>query len=98
MSATKSLVSAINDAIINPILGLLFAAALLYFVMGALKMLMSDAPEDRSAGKRHLVWGIIGMTIMVSVFAILQIGLNTFDVKPTDLPTDLPLNNKYFGP
>ncbi len=92
MSATASFIARVNDALINPLIALIFVAALLYFLWG-LFMFISTAGEDtkRAEGKQHMLWGIIGMVIMVSVFAILRIGLNTFGVTNQDLPSQLPL-------
>lgn len=92
MSATADFVARVNNALINPLLALIFVAALLYFMWG-LFMFISQAGEDakRAEGKQHMLWGVIGMVIMVSVFAILQIGLRTFGVTNQNLPSELPL-------
>jgi len=45
--------------------------------------------SGRNEGKQHLLWGLIGMVIMVSVFAIIRVALYTFNV--TELPAELPL-------
>ena len=95
MPAVQSFVTAINNEIINPIIGLIFAAALLYFIYGAAQLVFGAGDDSkRSEGKQHMLWGIVGMTIMVSVFALLVVGLNTFGVGKADLPADLPLQSR----
>lgn len=82
----------VNDAFINPVIALIFTAALLIFSWGVFEMIWNGSSDEaRSTGRRHMLWGIIGMAVMVSVFALLKIGLATFGIGPTDLPSDLPL-------
>ena len=74
----------INEQIINPIIYLLFFLASIYFVWGVVKFLSnSDSDEARSDGKRHMVWGIVGMVIMLSAYAILALITSSFGV---DMP------------
>ena len=77
-ASIETLVQSVNRVIINPIIILLFALAVVYFIYGILQYLMSpDNEEIRQSSKKHMLWGIIGMFIMVSVFGIMNIILNT---------------------
>lgn len=72
-------VEKINTVIINPILALLFAAGLLYFMWGVTMFIWkSDSDEARRDGAKHMLWGVIGMFIMVAVGGIIKIIENTF--------------------
>jgi hypothetical protein len=52
--------------------------ALVYFLWGVVEYLMhADEPEARSTGARHMIWGVIGLAIMVGVFGIMNIIINT---------------------
>ena len=65
--------------IINPLIWLLFALALYYFVIGIIPFMMkSDDPKERAKGRQHLLWSIVGFFIMVSVVAILATITATF--------------------
>lgn len=67
--------------IINPIIGLLVALAVAYFIYGAaIFIINADNEEGRKKGKAHLLWGIIGLFIIVGVFGILRIVVSTFGV------------------
>lgn len=93
LPAVNEFVGNVNNAIINPVLALIFTLALFLFMYGGMIFLFNTGDESkRIEGRNHMLWGVIGMVIMVSVFAILNIGLNTFGVDQTDLPQDLPLN------
>jgi len=77
------LLARINYHIINPLILVLFALAFVQFVLGLFKFFQGKAGKNDSLeeGKRHILWGIIGMAIMVSVFGIMKfittnLGLN----------------------
>lgn len=73
-----TLASNISDQIIEPLILLLFALALLYFSWGVVKFIAGmKSDEKRKDGARHMLWGLIGMTIMISVFGIIEIIENT---------------------
>ena len=74
------LVSRINAVIIDPLLALLFAAGLVVFLWGIVEFLMgvSAGSEKKDDGKQHMLWGIVGMFIMVAAAAIIRIITNTF--------------------
>ncbi len=77
-ASIETLMRSINRVIINPLILLLFACALIYFLYGVLQFLLNPTNEEvRKSGKSHMMWGIIGLFIMVAVFAIMNIILNT---------------------
>lgn len=86
MPTLETLVGRITDLIVNPLIALLFAVALAYFLWGVGKFILNaDNPGERKTGINHIIYGLIGMAIMVSVFGILQIFGNTFGF---DVPSD----------
>jgi hypothetical protein len=87
MDVAREFVGNLNLAIFNPLIVLMFAAAALYFVYGIFKFVAnSSSDEARNEGKRHMMYGIIGIFIMVSALALIRIVLNTFGV---DVPAGL---------
>lgn len=97
MDAAMSIISKINQNIINPIIIILFAIATVYFVFGILEYLVKSRtdPSAVKAGATHMGWGLFGMFIMVSVFGLLQLIVNTLPID-TDTKENvnrvLPLN------
>lgn len=76
--------------LINPITGVIFAAALVYFLYGLMIFLFGAGEESvRTEGKRHMLWGVVGMLVMVSVFSILGLVLHTFGVEAENIPEPL---------
>lgn len=76
------------DLIINPILLLLFALSFLYLVYGIFNFLRQDmnaADKTRAESRDAIMWGIVGMVIMFSVFGLIQVVLGTFGITKSDV-------------
>ncbi len=75
MSGFSAIILKINYYILNPLIGLLFAAALAVFIWGIIEFLQKrdSNAEDANDGKQHLIWGLVGMFIMISAFAIMNL-------------------------
>jgi len=85
-ASVTTLMNSINRVLINPLIILLFALAAVYFIFGVVKYLLNpDSEEIRKSSKTHMLWGIIGMFIMFSVFGIMTLILNTLDEKDINL-------------
>lgn len=82
-----SFIGNVNKEIINPLILLLFALALAYFLYGVFEFIGNQANEEKkTSGKSHMLWGIIGLTIMMGVWAILGVLLSTFpNIREIDL-------------
>jgi len=81
-ASVVTLMQSINKVIINPIIILLFALAILYFVYGLVQYLMNPENEEiRKNSKSHMIWGVIGLFVMVAVFGIMNLILNTLGEK-----------------
>ena len=81
-ASVVTLMKSINKVIINPLIIFIFVLATVYFLYGLAKYLLSPENEEvRTASKTHMLWGIIGMFIMVSVFGIMSLILNTVGEK-----------------
>lgn len=77
-AADIPLLKKINSEILNPIIGLLFALALLYFVWGVYEFIQgADDESKRRDGQQHMLWGVIGLAIMISAFGIMQVVCKT---------------------
>ena len=80
-SAISDLVGRVNQAILGPIMQLLFALAFIYFIYGVAKYFLNPLDtEGRADGRQHVMWGLIGLFIMFSVYGIIRLVLGTFGV------------------
>lgn len=81
MDSVKALLTKINHLILNPLIALMFAVALLYFLFGVFQYIAGAADaKKREVGQLHMLWGFIGLLIMVAVFSIIRIIANTLGV------------------
>lgn len=79
--------------IINPIIQVLFAVALVTFVIGIFEFVRgADQPDTRLKGQKHMIWGLVGLFIMMSVFTIITILMNTLGITGAEVPAILPKN------
>jgi uncharacterized membrane protein YidH (DUF202 family) len=77
-ASVVTLMKSINRVIINPLIIFIFALTVVYFIYGLAKYLMSpDNEEIRKSSKSHMIWGVVGMFIMVAVFGIMNLILDT---------------------
>lgn len=86
------LVELFTDAILQPLIGLFIGAAVVYFLLGVLKY-MSKAGDDKEQeeGRKMMLYGIIGLFVMISVWGLVNVLGGTFVLDNSTPP--LP----YFG-
>ena len=59
--------------IFNPLYKLAVGIAISYFLYGVFKFILDmNDPEKKNFGKSHLLWGIVGLFIILSVGGILK--------------------------
>jgi hypothetical protein len=78
-STGDDLITKFGTYIVNPLLLVIFAAGFFMFMYGLLEyMIKAGSSEDTSEGKRHMIYGTLGMFIMVSVYGIISLLDSTF--------------------
>ncbi|MFA7285483.1 MAG: pilin [Candidatus Paceibacterota bacterium] len=74
-----------NSVIVNPLIRLLFAIGIAYFLYGVFVFLTNaDNETERTNGKNHMLYGVIGLTVMMGVWGILNLVLNTLNITGID--------------
>jgi hypothetical protein len=65
MDVFNSFVSKVATNIIDPAMVLIGLMAFGLFAFGVLEMIMNGGDQEkRATGRRHMIWGIIGLVIM----------------------------------
>lgn len=79
MNATQALVQKFTTHVIDPLMLILFACGFFLFMFGMVEFMykLSKGAESKE-GKEHMLWGVIGMLIMVSVGGIIGFLASTF--------------------
>jgi TRAP-type C4-dicarboxylate transport system permease small subunit len=74
-------VAKFNDIILFPTIALLMGVAFFVFLWGCAQYFFNSANDQaRQEGVKNITFGIIGLVVMVSAFAILEIFTGTFDL------------------
>lgn len=64
--------------IINPFIAFLLVLALIYFMYGVYRFIADNGSDTgRTTGKRHMLWGVVGLAIMISVYGLIDLIMNT---------------------
>ena len=70
--------------LVNPSIKLLAGAAFVLFLYGLVKFIGNISKGgEADDGKRHMVWGIIGLVIIFGAYGIVNVALNTFGIDAT---------------
>ncbi|MFA7216751.1 MAG: hypothetical protein WC095_02110 [Candidatus Paceibacterota bacterium] len=76
----------VNSLILNPIIYLLFALSFVYFGYGVIRFLSLDAGDSKKVEARNsMIWGIVGMVVMFSVYGLIRFVLVTFGIDPGEV-------------
>ncbi len=67
---------------------LIFALALVSFIWGVVQFFIINADEEakREQGKQFMIWGIVALTVMLSVWGLVRILGNTFGINTSVIP------------
>jgi hypothetical protein len=73
-SEVVSIQGKILTGIVNPIIVILSALAFAWFMYGVTRfVIMKDNDQERANGKKHIVFGILALVIIFSIWGILNV-------------------------
>jgi len=83
-STFQNLLCYITGIISNSVIPLIFALATVMFVWGVVQFFILNADEEakRAQGKQFMIWGIVALAVMLSVWGLVGILGNTFGISP----------------
>lgn len=88
ISSLTGLIEFLTNSIIMPIIGLIGALAVLFFLWGVMKFIKdADNETKRAEGRQFILYGIIGLFVMVSVYGLVRVLENTFQLPVTNNST-----------
>lgn len=88
-SPLNDFIGKVDAMIINPLISFLFALAVVFFLYGVLEFFLNQENEEKkTTGKQHMIWGVLGMTIMMGVWTILGMILNTLNISDVKVNPD----------
>lgn len=81
--AAAEFVDRLNTVFLFPLIILLSSVAFLVFLYGcAVYIFNADNETARAEGKKSIFFGIIGLTIIVSAYFLLNLAVSTFGLAP----------------
>jgi hypothetical protein len=91
-SQFQDLLGYITCLINNSIIPLIFALAVAMLIWGTVKFFIIDADEEakREEGKQFIIWGIIALAAMLSIWGLVTVLSNTFGVNSHVIPQVQP--------
>ena len=95
----NSFLDDVSTFINGTLIPLVFAVALLMFIYGIFKYFILGGADDdeREAGKKLMLWAIVGFVVMVSVFGIVNLiagGLGFSNDENIQNIPNVPTNNR----
>lgn len=82
-ASVMAFIGKVSTEIINPIIAVLFGIAMFYFLYGIAAYIWNpDDEQAREKGRQGMLWGIIGMFVMVSVFGIIRFLIDSTGANP----------------
>lgn len=76
---------------LNTLLPLIIAAAVVYFIYGIAMYVISGNEEAKDAAKSKIIYGVIGLFVMVSVWGLVNILVGTFGLDNTIKSGSVPV-------
>lgn len=88
----QDLLSYITCIISGYIIPLLFAGAAVMFVWGVVNFMLINGDEEakRTQGKQFMIWGVVALTVMLSIWGLVNILGSTFNLNTSVLPKVCP--------
>ena len=83
--AGLALLERIVTYVIDPSVKVIFTLGLFMFFWGIVEFLFAlREGKPSEPGKQHMIWGLVGMLIMVSVYGIIALIMNTLEIDFSD--------------
>ncbi len=82
------------NTFLNAMIGLFITLAIVVFFWGLIQYLFKVGGEDRAQGLSIMMYGVIAIFVMVSIWGIIRLLQNTFKVTSTDpiIPKGIQIN------
>ncbi|HAS80462.1 TPA: hypothetical protein DD445_01120 [Candidatus Nomurabacteria bacterium] len=78
----QDLLSYVGCIISKSVIPLIFSLAIVIFIWGVVQYVINTEEEaKREKGKEFMIWGILALTVMVSVWGLVRIVGDTFNIE-----------------
>lgn len=83
LTSLGALTKYVTCFLLQLVVPLIFAVAIVFFLVGMLRFLRSDQMEKRKEGRQYMLWAIIALSVMLGIWGIVRIIGGTFGIQNT---------------
>ncbi|KKS66022.1 MAG: hypothetical protein UV40_C0015G0006 [Parcubacteria group bacterium GW2011_GWA1_42_7] len=77
--------------VVNGVIGVAFVLMIMFFVLGVFEYVRAQGDDKAiDKGKKHMIWGIIGMAIAAGAWGLVQLVLNFLGLNSSSVPVNFP--------
>ena len=73
--------------ILNSVIPILILLGVVYFVWGVITYVISKEEEAKKAGKNRIIYGIIGLAVIIAMWGLVNILVRTLGIDTTSVTT-----------
>jgi fumarate reductase subunit D len=73
----------------NTIIGIFIAVAVIFIIYNALMFIVKAGSDDRAGYRNAILWGIVGLAVILSIWGLVAILTNTFGTSGVSAPAQL---------
>jgi hypothetical protein len=66
------------NQLLNAVIPVLLALGVVYFVWGVVRYIIAGDDETKKKGREHIIYGLIGLSVIVSLWGLVNVITNTF--------------------
>ncbi|MFA6476652.1 MAG: hypothetical protein WCV68_04620 [Candidatus Paceibacterota bacterium] len=89
LGTIEGIICKIGD-ILNIIIPILIVLGIVFFVWGVITFVVSADEEQKTKGRDKMIYGIIGLAVIIGMWGLVKILSNTFGIENNLTPTSLP--------
>ena len=79
LTHAESFKEIVNNKIIplaDSVVSLMYALALIFFLIGVVRFMMTKSEEERASGKKFMLWGVIAFVVLFGVWGFVKLFLS----------------------
>lgn len=69
------------QVLLNSVIPVLVALGVVYFVWGVVRYMIADGEEAKTKGRDSIIYGLIGLTVIVGLWGLVNIVVTTFNLR-----------------
>jgi len=73
--------------LLNAIVPILITIGVIYFIWGIVQYVIADDEKAKDAGKNRMIYGLIGLFVIVTFWGLITVISNTLGVQNVQAPT-----------